>query len=129
MPGPQRTTKPTTFARRSSPRTCSLAIAPKRTGSVASALLLGVVALVARTGPSPNRALRWVSFGSFLTVGGWVAMTVLFGLYLSEFANYDDVYGGLLTAFLIAEYLYAASVVFLAGFVVDRLVETKASRT
>lgn len=93
--------------------------------AIAGALLLLVVGLIVRTGPGVDRDLRWVGFGSLLTVGGWILTTVLLGIYLAEFANYGDVYGGLLSAFLLFEYLYVASIVFLGGLVVDRLVQEK----
>jgi membrane protein len=95
--------------------------------ALASALLLLVVGLIVRTGPGVERELRWVGFGSLLCVAGWVLTTILFGIYLREFADIGSVYGGLLTAFLSFEYLYVAAIVFLGGLVVDRLVQEKAS--
>ncbi len=96
--------------------------------ALASGLLLVVVGLIARTGPGIDRGLHWVGFGSLLTVAGWTLMTILFGLYIREFANFGNVYGGLLTAFLLFEYLYIAAIVFLGGLAVDRLVQEEARR-
>lgn len=91
--------------------------------TLASLILLVVVGVIARTGPGIERPLRWVGFGSLVTVAGWVVMTILLGLYLSEAGGFGDVYGSLLTTFLLFEYLYLASIVFLGGLVLDRLVE------
>jgi len=90
---------------------------------LAALLLFAIVGLIARSAPDIERPARWISFGSALTVAGWVVTTVLFGLYLSEFASFGSVYGALLATFLLVEYLYAAAIVFLGGLVVDRLVQ------
>ena len=51
---------------------------------------------------------------------------LLYGLYLSVFASFGSVYGVLLAAFLLVEYLYVAAIVFLGGLVVDHLVREEA---
>lgn len=90
--------------------------------ALAAALMTLAVGVVVRAAPSIDRPLRWVSFGSALTVGGWIVSSLLFGLYLSVFASFGSVYGALLAMFLLVEYLYVAAVVFLGGLVVDHLV-------
>ncbi len=64
-----------------------------------------------------------MSKGSALTVGGWIVLSIGFGIYLSLFGSPGSVYGFLLSAFVAVEYLYLAAVVFLGGLVVDRLLE------
>jgi uncharacterized BrkB/YihY/UPF0761 family membrane protein len=91
--------------------------------ALAGVLLFSAVGLVVRAGPAIDRPLRWVSFGSALTVGGWIVSSILFGVYLSLSHSFGNVYGVLLSAFLLIEYLYFAAVVFLGGLVVDRLVQ------
>jgi membrane protein len=95
--------------------------------SVAAVLLFLAVGLVVRAGPSIDRPLRWVSFGSGLTVAGWIVSSILFGFYLSLSHSFANVYGVLLSTFLLVEYLYFAAVVFLGGLVIDRLVEERSS--
>ena len=74
--------------------------------ALAGALLFVIVGLIARAGPDIERPVRWISFGSGLTVAGWVVTTLVFGLYLSQFASFGSVYGALLATFLLVEYLY-----------------------
>ena len=93
---------------------------------LAAAILLVVVEIVVRAGVTGGRSLPWISVGPLLTVSGWIALTLGFGLYLSELADLGDVYWSLLTIFLLAEYLYAAAVIFIAGLVIDRLVRERA---
>jgi membrane protein len=91
---------------------------------VAAALLTLAVAVVVHSAPAIERPLPWISFGSGLTVVGWIVSSILFGLYLSVFANFGSVYGALLAAFLLVEYLYVAAIVFLGGLAIDRLVQS-----
>jgi len=91
--------------------------------ALAGALLFVIVGLIARAGPDIERPVRWISFGSGLTVAGWVVTTLVFGLYLSQFASFGSVYGALLATFLLVEYLYLAGIVFLGGLVIDRLAQ------
>jgi YihY family inner membrane protein len=95
--------------------------------SLAAALLTLAVGLVVHAAPAIARPLPWVSFGSALTVAGWIASSLLLGLYLSAFASFGSVYGALLAVFLLVEYLYVAAIVFLGGLAVDRLVQQRAS--
>ena len=93
--------------------------------AIAAALLAVAVGMVVRSAPAIKRPLRWVSFGSALTVAGWIISSILYGLYLSVFASFGSVYGVLLSTFLLIEYLYVAAIVFLGGLAVDRLVQRR----
>jgi uncharacterized BrkB/YihY/UPF0761 family membrane protein len=46
-------------------------------------------------------------------------MSLAFGVYLRDIADYDSVFGGLATVVVLIAYLYAAAVVSLAGVQVD----------
>ena len=94
---------------------------------LAAAILLVVVEIVVRAGVTGGRSLPWISVGPLLTVVGWIALTLAFGVYLTALADLGDVYWGLLTIFMLAEYLYAAAALFLAGLVVDRLVRERSA--
>lgn len=86
---------------------------------VAIALLFAAMALVLRTGPSRERPLAWVSYGAALVVGGWILISLLFGLYLSKIADYGSVFGNLATVFIVIEYVYLSSIVFVTGLLID----------
>ena len=96
---------------------------------LAAAILLVVVEIVVRAGVTGGRSLPWISVGPLLTVFGWIALTLAFGVYLTALADLGDVYWGLLTIFMLAEYLYAAAALFLAGLVVDRLVRERSANS
>ena len=97
--------------------------------SVAVVLLFAAMALVLRAGPSRDRPLTWVSFGASLVVAGWILISLLFGLYLSEIADYGSVFGNLATAFIVIEYVYLSSITFVTGLLIDSQTRKKASAT
>ena len=49
-------------------------------------------------------------------------MSLGFGVYLREIADYNSIFGGLATVVVLIAYLYASAVVFLGGVQVDALV-------
>jgi len=55
---------------------------------------------------------------------GWIVMSIGFGVYLSDVADYNSIFGGLATVVVLIAYLYAAAVVFLGGVQVDALVRS-----
>ena len=90
--------------------------------AVAGALLLLAVAVLLHYAPERWQPLHWVTFGSVLIMAGWVAMSLGFGFYLREIADYNSIFGGLATVVVLIAYLYASALVFLGGVQVDALV-------
>ena len=89
--------------------------------AVAGALLLLAVALLLHYSPEHWQPLHWVTFGSVLIMAGWLGMSLGFGVYLREIADYNSIFGGLATVVVLIAYLYASAVVFLGGVQVDAL--------
>jgi membrane protein len=89
--------------------------------AAAGLLLLLAVALMLHFAPERRSPLEWVTFGSVLIMAGWLAMSLGFGFYLREIADYNSIFGGLATVVVLIAYLYAAAVVFLGGVQVDAL--------
>ena len=88
---------------------------------VAGLLLLLAVGLLLHFAPEMRSPLRWVSFGSVLIMAGWLLMSLGFGFYLREIADYNSIFGGLATVVVLIGFLYASAVVFLGGVQVDAL--------
>jgi membrane protein len=58
------------------------------------AFVLGALAVLYRYGPSRDRARwRWITPGSILAGTGWIAFSMLFSWYISNFGTYDETYG------------------------------------
>ncbi|MFS8054926.1 YihY/virulence factor BrkB family protein [Rhizobium sp. BR 317] len=89
-------------------------------------LVLMIVAVTAiyRFGPSREPAkVRWLTWGAALATAGWIAMSLLFSVYLKNFANYDATYGtlGALIGFLI--WIWLSVVILLVGAEVNAELE------
>ena len=89
--------------------------------AAAGALLLLAVAVLLRYAPERRSPLEWLTFGTVLIMAGWLAMSLGFGVYLREIADYNSIFGGLATVVVLIAYLYASAVVFLGGVQVDAL--------
>jgi membrane protein len=95
---------------------------------VAVALLLVAVALLVRFAPDKARPWRWVSFGAAVSVGGWIAMSLIFGWYVRDVANYGSLFGNLATLIVVLEYLYLSAIAFLTGLAIDSLTRRRAEK-
>ena len=89
--------------------------------AVAGALLLLAVAVVLHYAPERRSPLEWVTFGAVLIMAGWLAMSLAFGVYLRDIADYNSIFGGLATVVVLIAYLYMSAVVFLGGVQFDAL--------
>jgi len=88
----------------------------------AAALLVLFVGLLIRFGPDlRDQPLGWVSFGAVLVIAIWLAMSALFGVYLTQLASYGSVFGFLATFVVLTGYLYASCITFVAGIQLDAL--------
>jgi membrane protein len=97
--------------------------------SIAGVLLLLAIALLLHFAPERDRSLHRVTAGSLLILGGWIAMSIAFGVYLRDIADYNSIFGGLATVVVLIAYLYAAAIVFLGGVQVDALARNAPPRS
>ena len=88
---------------------------------IAGLLLLLAVAILLHYAPERRSPLEWVTFGAVLIMAGWLLMSLGFGFYLRDVADYNSIFGGLATVVVLIAYLYASALVFLGGVQVDAL--------
>jgi membrane protein len=91
--------------------------------AVAACLLLVSNGLLVRIAPAIEQPVRWVTFGAILVVVGWIVGTALFAFYLTSVASYATVFGNLATIFILLEYLFLLSAIFLIGLTLDAIAE------
>ena len=89
--------------------------------AAAGLLLLFAVAVVLHYAPEDDQPVKWVTRGALLVMSGWIVMSLAFGVYVRDIADYTSIFGSLATVVVLSAYLYAASVVFLGGVQVDAL--------
>ncbi len=90
--------------------------------AAAGALLLLAVAVLVHFAPERHQPLGWVTFGAVLIMTGWLVMSLGFGFYLRDVADYNSIFGGLASVVVLIAYLYASALVFLGGVQVDALI-------
>ena len=82
------------------------------------------VAVLFRFGPNVAVSFRWTLVGGFVFAVGWVAATVLFSLYVANFANYANTYGALGGVIVLMLWFYITALLLLvAAEVVSVLVK------
>lgn len=83
---------------------------------VTALLLMLVVAIVYYVAPDVDEPFRFVSPGAVLCVIGWLAASLGFSYYVSNFASYGAVYGSLSAVIvLLLEFFISASVLLLGA--------------
>lgn len=70
--------------------------------------------------PARRRSIKSVIGGVFLTLVGWWLAGKIFGLYISEIANYSATYAGLAGIVILMFFLYIQALIFLYGAEVNR---------
>jgi membrane protein len=91
-----------------------------------AAVLLGLaVGLTMRIAPDGHQPAGWVTAGTTIVVGSWIAASIVFGLYIRFVASYSSVYGNLATVVVLFAYVYVSSIVFFAGAQVDAIIRRR----
>jgi membrane protein len=89
-----------------------------------AAIVVVVIALLYYVTPNVRQPrFRWLSPGAVLAIGAWVAGSALFGLYVSNFSNYDAAYGSLAGVIVFLIWLWVANSALLLGAELDAEVE------
>lgn len=76
---------------------------------------IAVIALIYHHGLPRTQPWHRVLPGAVLATALWYLSTVVFGWYLTRFANYDEIYGSVGTAIALLVWLYLITLVVLVG--------------
>jgi membrane protein len=106
----------------------SLALAAAR-WVIAVALVVMMLSVIYRYGPNRSRRnTRWFSPGIAVAVVIWAAASWAFSFYLSNFANYNEVYGTLGAVIALIIWLYVSAIAVLAGGLMNAEIEAAERR-
>jgi membrane protein len=84
--------------------------------AVAAAGVSGVIALVYRHAPNrPNAKWAWLTPGSISATLIWIAATLGFGFYVTNFGSYNATYGSLGAVVVFLTWLYLTAYILLMG--------------
>jgi membrane protein len=82
---------------------------------IATLTSIAVIGLIYHHGVPRTQPWHRVLPGSTLATVLWFVSTVIFGIYLGRFGNYDVIYGSVATAIALLIWLYIVSMVILIG--------------
>jgi len=83
--------------------------------TLAVMLLLGILAIMYHLGPAIHQPFRLITPGAVFSLVVWVALHVLFRLYIDKFARYEKTYGTVGGVALVLLFFYLSGVVLLIG--------------
>lgn len=79
------------------------------------ALVLTAVAVIYWLAPNLHLPFKWISPGAVLFTLVWLAITVAFAVYVSQFGSYNKTYGTLGGVVVLLTWLYLTNLMLLAG--------------
>ncbi len=90
--------------------------------------LLGLAALY-RFGPSRRKPRwRWITFGSLVATVVWIAGSALLSFYLTNYANYDAMYGSLGAVIGMMSWMWMSTIVILFGAELNSEIEHQTAK-
>lgn len=96
--------------------------------SLAAAAVALLLAVVYRYGPDrPDAPWRWITPGSVFATLAWLAATAGFGLYVSNFGDYNATYGSLGAVIVFLTWLYLSAYIVLIGAELNAEIEVRAA--
>ena len=91
-------------------------------------MLMAVLATFYRYAPDREEPRWvWVSPGAVFTVVGWLVVSYLFGLYVSNVSTYNQTYGSLGTIIVVLLWLYVSALVVIVGAEINAEIERQGS--
>ena len=90
---------------------------------LAAILVLAIAILYYATPNAKQPKFRWLSLGALLAVISLVVVSLLFGLYVSNFSSYDKNYGSLAGVIIFLLWLWLANLALLLGAEFDAELE------
>lgn len=79
-------------------------------------IVMGVLAITYKIAPDRrNPEFRWVSWGAVIATVLWLLGSILFSMYISNFGNYDKMYGSFAAVIILMLWFYITAYVILLG--------------
>ncbi len=91
---------------------------------VAIGVIMVTLGIVYRFGPNRRgRRPKWITAGAVVATLLWMVVSIAFGIYLRNFAHYNEVYGSLGAAVALLMWFYLSALVVLFGGCLNAAIE------
>ncbi|MDQ4087232.1 MAG: YihY/virulence factor BrkB family protein [Pseudomonadota bacterium] len=96
---------------------------------IAAAAVVVLLAIIYRYGPNrPEAEWKWITPGSGIATLVWLAATFGFGLYVTNFGNYNATYGSLGAVIVFLTWLYLTAYIVLLGAELNAIIEIEVGK-
>lgn len=86
---------------------------------VAFICIFWIIKLIYAIAPDERIASKYMNKGALFTTIGWIIITAIYSLYISNFANYQMFYGGLTTIIVMMIWIYMLSYILVMGIAIN----------
>lgn len=90
------------------------------------ALMIVGAALIYYFAPDVEQAWRWITPGSVFAVLAWIPVSLLFGLYVEHFGDYNRTYGSIGAIIMLLTWMYLSGFFLLVGGEINAEIEDAA---
>ncbi len=90
---------------------------------ILACIVLFAFAVIYYFAPAAKQRWRWISPGSILAFVFWLAFSLLFSFYVSNFSSYNETYGSLAGVAILMLYIYYSAVIMLVGAEMNQVIE------
>ena len=87
-------------------------------------LIYFVIAILYYFGIKEGKSISFFSLGAFVTTMLFVLTTYLFGVYIANFSNYNELYGSIGALLILMLYIWINSNLLLLGFELNATLKT-----
>ncbi len=92
-------------------------------------IIMGVLALTYKIAPdNHDPKFKWVSWGAVIATILWLAGSILFSFYISNFGNYDKMYGSFAAVIILMLWFFITAYVILLGAEINSEIERHAGK-
>lgn len=86
---------------------------------VAFICIFWIIKLIYSIAPDERIESRFMNKGALFTTLGWIIVTAIYSLYISNFANYQMFYGGVTTIIVMMIWIYMLSYILVMGIAIN----------
>lgn len=88
-------------------------------GPISWLIMFAIIRIIYVVSPDKKPKNRVVNYGAIFTTAGWILGTKIYSMYVTNYANYTALYGGLASIVVLMIWIYFLSFIFTAGIALN----------